>query len=97
MDADDDFEDDDKYPWEDVEAARQNQRLQREHPVAEGQQIYAAKAKPCPQCHTTAGQLSWFYFDSPAETWENLCGRAGWMTVCDRCHLQVDFFCEVLS
>ena len=59
-------EDDDQFPWEDVEAARKNQRLQREHPLAEGQQIYAAKAKACPQCHTAAGQLSWFYFDSPA-------------------------------
>jgi hypothetical protein len=97
MTADDDFEDDDQFPWEDVEAARQNHRLQREHPVAAGQQIYAAKAKPCPQCHAAAGQLSWFYFDSPAETWEHLCGRAGWMTVCDRCHVQVDFFCEVLN
>ena len=29
--------------------------------------------------------------------WEHLCGRAGWMTVCDRCHLQVDFFREAMN
>jgi hypothetical protein len=97
MADEDDFEDDDQFPWEDVEAARKNQRLQREHPVAEGQQRYTATAKACPQCHTAAGQLSWFYFESPAETWEHLCGRAGWMTVCDRCHLQVDFFRQVMN
>jgi len=42
-----------------------------------------------------ARQLSWFYFESPSETWEYLCGRAGWMTVCNRCQRQVDFFLEV--
>jgi hypothetical protein len=41
--------------------------------------------------------LSWFHFESPDETWEHLGGRAGWMTVCDRCHLQLDFFREVLK
>lgn len=91
------FEDDDQFPWEDVEAARKNRRLQREHPAVGGRERYAATAKPCPQCHTAAAQLSWFYFESPAETWEHECGQAGWMTVCDRCHLQVDFFMEVLN
>lgn len=90
-------DDEDQFPWENVEAARKNQRLQRAHPVTEGQQRYTATGKVCPQCHTAASQLNWFYFESPAETWEHLCGRAGWMTVCDRCHLQVDFFCEVLN
>ena len=99
MSAEDDLldDDEDQFPWADVQAARRDQRLQREHPAAEGQQRYTATAKACPQCHTAAGQLIWFYFESPAETWEHLCGRAGWMTVCDRCHLQVDFFCEVLN
>ena len=54
-------------------------------------------AKPCPQCRTASDQLSWFYFSSPAETWEHLCGRAGWLTVCDRCHRQVAIFMEVLN
>jgi len=65
MTDEDDFEDDDQFPWEDVEAARKNQRLQREHPAAEGQERYTASAKSCPQCHAAAGQLSWFYFESP--------------------------------
>lgn len=97
MTDEDDFEDNDQFPWEDVEASRKKRHLQQEHPVAEGHQRYLSTAKACPQCHTVAGQLSWFYFDSPAETWKHLCGRAGWMTVCDRCHLQVDFFCDVMN
>jgi hypothetical protein len=93
----DDFVKDAPFPWEDVESARKNKRLQQEYPVAEGQQQYAAIAKACPQCHTAASQLNWFYFKSPSETWECLCGRAGWMTVCDRCHLQVDLFIEAMN
>ena len=92
-----DVEDEDQYPWDDVDSARKNTRLQRGHPIAEGHAAYLAAAKPCPQCQASAGRLSWFYFESPAETWEHLCGRAGWMTVCDQCHRQVDFFLEVLS
>ena len=97
MSDENDFEDDDKYPWEDVEAARKNRRLQRKHSIADGQNSYIAVAKPCPQCGTAAGQLSWFYFDSPPKTWEDLCGRAGWMTVCDGCHVQVNFFMEAMN
>lgn len=96
-DEDDVSDDDGQFPWEDIEAARKNKWLQREHPLTEGQQHYAAKAKACPQCQTTAAQLAWFYFDSPEETWEHLCGRAGWMTVCDHCHLQVDFFMDMMN
>ncbi len=57
-----DEEDDDQFPWEDVEAARQDRRLQREHPVAESQQLYATRAKPCPQCHTAASGVELVLF-----------------------------------
>ena len=97
MTDDNEFEDDERLPWADIEAARKNRRLQQKHPVAEGQSLYGANVKPCPQCHAAASQLNWLYFESPAETWEHLCGRAGWMTVCDRCHLQVNFFCDVMN
>lgn len=91
------MEDAEEYPWEDVAAARQSQRLQRRHSVVAAKEKYLAKAKPCPQCGTVANELAWFYFDSPTETWKHLCGCAGWMTVCDPCHVQVDFFLEVMS
>jgi hypothetical protein len=94
---DDLLDDDDQFPWEDVEAARGDERLQRQHPVAEGKTRYVATGKPCPKCATPADRLTWFYFESPAWTWEHLCGRAGWMTVCNRCQMQVDFFSEMMS
>jgi hypothetical protein len=87
----------DEYPWEDVEASRRNRRLQAKHPIAEGKSRYLAEAKSCPKCQTTADELAWLYFESPPETWPMECGVAGWMTVCDRCRVQVNFFSEVMS
>lgn len=91
----DDEPDKNRYPWEDVDKARHNPRLQRKHPPGEADK-YRVMAKPCPKCGKASGELAWFYFESPKWTWENLCGRAGWMTVCDACHMQVDFFLEVM-
>jgi hypothetical protein len=34
---------------------------------------------------------------SLAEMWEHLYGRAGWVTVFERCHRQVGFFCEKMN
>ncbi len=85
------------YPWEDVEASRRNRRLQAKHPQTEGKSRYLAIAKPCPKCETPADALTWFYFSSPKETWPMDCGTAGWMAVCYRCHVQVNYFSEVMS
>lgn len=85
------------FPWPDVEASRNDLELQEEHPATEIQ-YYLTVAKPCPKCHATPDQLTWFYFKSPPWTWgEYLCGRAGWLSVCDPCHIQVDYFEEIMS
>jgi hypothetical protein len=89
--------DEEPLPWEHVDASRRNRRLQRKHPVAEGKSRYLAGAKACPTCNIEADALSWFYFESPQWTWDNLCGSAGWMLVCDNCKRQADFFEEVMS
>jgi hypothetical protein len=87
---------DDQYPREDIDKARHNRRLQQKHSPDEAAQ-YRDKARPCPKCGKPSGELAWFYFESPKWTWENLCGRAGWMTACDACHVQVGFFMEVMN
>jgi len=92
-----DLEDDDSFPLEHVTASRKNSRLQRSHPVSPAKTKYVSQAKACPKCGATPEQLAWFYFESPPWTWEHLCGRAGWMTVCDKCHLQVDFFLQLMN
>ena len=85
------------YPWEDVEASRGNARLQARHSRAEGWNAHGLNAIPCPKCDATPDRLSWFYFSSPEETWKMLCGCEGWITVCDACHWQVEFFVDCVS
>jgi|UniRef100_A0A7C3V544 hypothetical protein len=85
------------FPWEDVAASWADDRLQSRHPAAPAKKIYLARALACPDCGTPADRLSWFYFKSPEWTWEHLCGRAGWMVVCERCRRQVNFFCELMN
>jgi len=90
-------EDDQRFPWEHVEASRNDRRLQKAHPLTKAKAYYASMAKPCPQCKSAVTNLHWFYFESPDWTWKNECGQAGWMTVCESCHRQIDFFGEVMS
>ena len=84
-------------PWEDVEASRSNRWLQRKHPVAHRKEKYLNTALGCPGCQTPPDELSWFYFESPRGTWKMLCGCAGWMVVCDKCHQQTSYFEEMMS
>ena len=86
----------DMCPWDDVDAARNDAELQSEHNAESARREYGDGIK-CPQCSRSGDQLARFYFSSPAWTWENLCGRAGWMVVCDRCHRQVEFAFDVMN
>ena len=88
--------DEQPYPWEDIEEARHNRPLQQQHRPEEAAR-YRETARPCPKCGRTSKDLAWFYFESPEWTWANLCGRSGWITVCDACHAQVDCFLEVMG
>jgi hypothetical protein len=88
----DETEDDDsQFPREDVEAARINVELQARKAVDTNRIASLPDLKPGPNCKATGPELAWFYFESPKWTWENLRGRAGLMSVCDRCHIQVEF------
>lgn len=48
----------------------------------------------CPICWHQKKKI---YFCSPRWTWERLCGRAGWLTVCEHCKTQFDFDCESMN
>lgn len=58
---------------------------------------YSAEARPCPKCGAEPRALRWIAYSTPESMWRNLCGRAGWMTLCNRCRLQIDFFVELLN
>ena len=85
-----DDEDDGQYPWEDVDASRADKKLQKKHPISEAKERIS-ESPSCPKCGKDAKDLEWFYFSSPEETWEMLCGTEGWMGVCSDCRLQVNY------
>jgi hypothetical protein len=60
MKNDDQLSDEDQFPREDVEAARKNHSLQRQHPVSIARQRYGLKARPRPQCGSSPENLIWF-------------------------------------
>lgn len=48
----------------------------------------------CPHC---GEQLIKIYFSSPSWTWKNLCGRAGDMLICCKCHEQNGFTLTMMN
>lgn len=92
------------FPWEDVDASSRDLELQRAHTPpwtssAPGQLAVDLlnHAKRCPGCDRAPSELTWIYFSSPAWTWEQLCGRAGWLGLCPCCRMQVEFFMDVMN
>ena len=83
------------FPWDDVIRCRA--QTSKPTPLRKAQRRYGPQAMACPSCGAPATAHAWFYFESPAWTWDHSCGRAGWMTVCDPCHRQVNFFLELLN
>ena len=79
------------FPVEDVIACLRNDSLQLRHSLAAAMARYKAGiAEP-------VENAVWFYFESPALTWETLCGRAGWMVVAKEPLREVAFFLEIMS
>lgn len=48
----------------------------------------------CPKCGRRKKKI---FFKTPQWTWGCLCGRAGWMTICDHCKLQFEFDCVFMN
>ena len=48
----------------------------------------------CPKC---GKELRWIRFHSPSWTWVHECGRGGPLAICEDCHKQVYFRCEVMN
>jgi hypothetical protein len=52
---------------------------------------------PCPKCGLRSENLDWINFRSPDWTWEHLCGRAGPLSICPECKIQVEFILHVMN
>jgi hypothetical protein len=62
--------------------------------VEEAKKRFLEQAVPCPLCKTPPERLSWVYLVIPAWASKDAEQNKGWVTICDRCKLQVDFFAE---
>lgn len=62
--------------------------------VGEAKGRYLQQALPCPLCKTPPEQLSWVYLVIPKWASKDAEEKEGWLTICDRCKLQIDFFAE---
>ena len=51
-------------------------------------------ARPCHSCGKSAAELTWFSISDAEDAWEVGEGRVGFLTLCNRCHLQVDFLVD---
>jgi len=57
-------------------------------------EIHGSGARSCPTCGRPSGELFWFSITSPEEDWDAGTGRVGFLTLCERCELQVDFLVD---
>ena len=53
--------------------------------------------KSCPNCGRVSDQLTWIRFSSPKDTWQNLCGTSGPLSICTKCDMQVEYINEVMN
>lgn len=53
--------------------------------------------RPCPLCARPSDELEWIKFSSPAWTWKHMAGRAGPLSICPSCKIQVEFICHVMN
>ncbi len=86
------------FPLEDILASRDNEALQSENSaiIATTRADHAPETR-CESCGGSGNALDWFYFESPAYTWERLCGRAGVIALCNSDHSQVAFYVTVIN
>jgi hypothetical protein len=53
--------------------------------------------KPCPKCSKQCSDLLWIDFRSPDITWGFMCGRAGQLSICPDCKIQVEFILKRMN
>ena len=58
------------------------------------QEQFLEKSRPCPGCGDPPSGLFWLSVTDPEAAWDVGTGRVGFLTVCKRCRLQVDFLVD---
>ena len=58
------------------------------------QEQFLDQARSCPNCGRAAAELRWLSVSDAESAWDAGTGRVGFLTVCEPCRLQVDFFVD---
>ncbi|HMU28430.1 MAG TPA: hypothetical protein PKA56_06220 [Solirubrobacterales bacterium] len=88
------------FPREDVEACLRNEKMQQEansdgSPSGQSQAMETSRLGAI-----EAGapeRIRWIYFESPEWTWQNLCGRSGWLLIDPETIDQYDFVMTMMN
>jgi hypothetical protein len=51
-------------------------------------------AHSCPSCGQSSAELFWLSICDPEPAWDAGTGRVGFLTICERCKLQVEFLVD---
>ena len=62
--------------------------------VEEAKKKFLQQAMSCPFCKTPPEQFSWVYLVIPQWACKAFDVKKGWLTICDHCKLQINFFGE---
>jgi len=80
-------------PWREVNSCRKHWwKWWKKTPQGPSDAVHEA-ALPCPRCNRPADQLTWLYYREPVF----LSFKRGWLTICESCHLQVDYFDDLIG
>lgn len=71
------------FPWRDILAC-----------IVVKHHHLALSERTCPDC---GERMVLFYYTSPTWTWNSLCGRAGFLTICPSFPKQVDFVLTMMN
>lgn len=75
------------FPWEIVDAAKNNEIFQIRFISMFGN---PSGRLSCPVCNQPPERLLWLGVRSSDESWDSLAGIEGWLSICEVCHLQVE-------
>ncbi len=78
-------------PWDDVAKSKYI-----------GKRRKSVMPRPCPLCSqehdkNATDHIRWVYFKSPASTWQKMCGREGYLSICTKHKVQVSFECTRMN
>jgi hypothetical protein len=60
--------------------------------IEQAKRRFLPQAIPCPLCKMPPEKLSWVYLVVPKWACKDAAGQKGWVTICDQCKRQINFF-----